>query len=124
MAITTEEFFADLGQRKHVPLLEGATGTIGFDLMRDTLSEHWLLAVSNGDVSVSRDMTDADCHVRADRELFDRILLGEEYLQSALLRGVVALEGNLEWVFLFERLLPGPQGPRQRRAVAEIGRHP
>jgi hypothetical protein len=92
--------------------------------MRDTLSEHWLLAVSNGDVSVSRDMTDADCYIRADRELFDRILVGEEYLLSALLRGAVALEGNLELVVLFERLLPGPQGPRQRRAVAEIGRHP
>jgi hypothetical protein len=124
MAITTEEFFADLGQRKHVPLLEGATGTIGFDLMQDTCSEHWLLAILNGDVSVSRDTTDADCYIRADRELFDRILVGEEYLLSALLRGAVALEGNLELVVLFERLLPGPQGPRQRRAVAEIGRHP
>jgi hypothetical protein len=124
MTITTEQFFADLGQRKHVPLLEGATGTIGFDLMRDVCSEHWLLAISDGDVSVSRGMSDADCHVRADRELFDRIVAGEEYLMAALLRGTMAIEGTVELLVLFERLLPGPQGSRQPLAVAEIGRHP
>jgi hypothetical protein len=117
----TDEFFADLGQRKHLPLLEGTTGAIGFDLMRDAYSEHWLLTVSNGDVSVSRDVTDADCTVRADRELFDRVVVGEEYLMPALLRGVVVFEGNLELVVLFERLLPGPQA-RQQRALVEVGR--
>jgi hypothetical protein len=124
MASPTEEFFDDLGQRKHEPLLEKVTGTIRFDLMWGACSEHWLLSILNGDVSISQDMTEADCYVRADRELFDRLTGGEEYLMAALLRGVVALEGSLELVVLFERLLPGPQGSRQPQAVDGIGRHP
>jgi hypothetical protein len=121
MANPTEEFFGDLSQRTDVPLLEGMTGTIRFDLMRGALSEHWLVAISHGIVSVSQDMTEADCYVRADRELFDRITSGEEYVLPALLRGVMALEGNLELVVVFERLLPGPQGSRQRQPVAGAG---
>ncbi|GII22863.1 SCP2 sterol-binding domain-containing protein [Planosporangium mesophilum] len=121
MTSPTEEFFDDLVQRTHIPLLKRANGTIRFDLMQGACSEHWLLSISDGDVSVSRDMTEADCYLRADRELFDRIAVGDDYVLSALLRGVLAADGDLELVVLIERLLPGPQGLGQRRATAGIG---
>jgi hypothetical protein len=124
MTSPADEFFNELGQREREPMLEKVTGTIRFDLVQGVYTEHWLLSISHGDISISRDMTEADCYLRADRQLFDRIACGEEYLMAALLRGVVAPEGNLDLPVLFERLLPGPQGSKQRLQVGAEGRQP
>jgi hypothetical protein len=121
MASPTEEFFDELSQRKRVPILEKVTGTIRFDLVQGVYTEHWLLSISHGDISVSREMTEADSYLRTDRDLFDRIASGEEYLMAALLRGALAVDGSLELLILFERLFPGPPGPGQRSTVAGAG---
>jgi hypothetical protein len=122
VASPAEEFFDKLGQRKHEPMLEKVTGTIRFDLVQGVYTEHWLVSISHGDISVSRDMAEADTYLRADRELFDRIACGEEYLMAALLRGAVAAEDNLDLLVLFERLFPGPPVSRRPSTVAGVGR--
>jgi SCP-2 sterol transfer family len=122
MVSPADEFFDAIGRRKHEPMLENVTGTIRFDLMQGVCTEHWLVSISRGDISVSRDMAGADSYLRADRDLFDRVARGEDYLLAALIRGAVVAEGNLELPVLFEKLFPGPAGATQPSTVAGAGR--
>jgi len=122
MTKTTEEFFDELGRRDHEPLLEKVTGTLRVDLVRGKRTEHWLLAVRRGDLAVSHRNTKADCVLRADGALFDRIASGEANAMAALLRGEMGVEGDVELLVLFQRLFPGPPASRDRRRAAGYAR--
>lgn len=102
------EFFDKLGRRAHEPLLEKAQGTLRVELANGKRTEHWLVTVDKGDVSVSRRNTRADCVLRTDRAQFGRIVHGEANAIAAVLRGAATIEGDLELLFLFQRLFPGP----------------
>ena len=104
-------FFEELGQRGHEPLLEKAQGTLRFDLTKGKNSEHWLVAVDKGDVSDSRRNTKADCGFTTDRALFGRIVRGESNAITAVLRGEATAEGDLELLFLLQRIFPTPAQP-------------
>lgn len=118
MTDATAEFFERLSRRGHDPLLEKATGTVRFDLARGTTTEHWVVAITKGDVGVSRRRSAADCVVHVDRDLFDRMAVGEENVMAALLRGQVVLEGNPELLIMVQRLFPGPAASRRTREAA------
>ena len=118
----TSEFFEELGRRGHEPMLEKLTATVCFDLARDGRIERWLLAVDKGDVAVSRRNARADCVIRADGALFDGLASGEVNAMAALLRGAIGVEGEPGVVVLFQRLFPGPEGSRDRRASAGYAR--
>jgi putative sterol carrier protein len=91
-------------------LLHEATGSVRFDLVRGEEIDHWLVAMSVGEVTVSRANVGADCVVRTDKALFDGIASGKVNAMAALLRGELSAEGDLELLLRLQRLFPGPPG--------------
>ncbi|HEY3008219.1 MAG TPA: SCP2 sterol-binding domain-containing protein [Micromonosporaceae bacterium] len=123
MPSATEGFFADLASRPDEPLLRAATGTIRIDLHRPGGTDRWFITIERGAVTVAKRGRAADCRVRIDAELFDRIASGETNALAALLRGQLAVEGDLELLMMFQRLLPGRQASRSgARQPAAAGR--
>jgi putative sterol carrier protein len=114
---SSAEFFDALAVRGHEPLLEKASGTIRFDVVRGRQTERWFLSIDKGDIAVSRRNQAADCIVRADRELFERVVRGEVNAFAALLRGELDVEGSPLLLVLTQRLLPGPPARKRRRAA-------
>jgi putative sterol carrier protein len=110
----TTEFFEALGARGHEPLLERATGTLGIELSNGKRRARWLVTVKKGDVAVSHMNRKADCVARMDQALFEQIVTGRENATAALLRGLVAVEGNPQLLVLFQRLFPGPPNGRKQ----------
>jgi hypothetical protein len=118
MSDRTAEFFDALDHRGKEPLLEGATGTIRFDLEHDHGFDHWLVAIADGNVRVSREDREADAIVRTTKALFDRFAEGEEHIFAAWVRNEVLLLGDVRLGRLFERLLPGPPDAHHPREFA------
>jgi putative sterol carrier protein len=114
MTDATTEFFEDLDARGHEPLLEKATGTLRIELSNGKTKARWFVTVKKGDVTVSHANAKADCVARMDQALFDQIVTGRENATAALLRGLVAVEGNSQLLVLFQRLFPGPPKGRKR----------
>ena len=122
MTNTTGAFFEALGQRGHEPLLEKISGSVRFEIVDGKRVERWLLTVDKGDVTVSRKNVRADCTLRTDKALFDRVASGEVNAMAATLRGDIALDGDSELLVPFQRLLPGPPRRRRRRRATSAGR--
>ena len=121
MTDATTEFFDDLGKRAHEPLLEDVTGTIRLDLDHGRETDHWLIAIHEGDVSVSHRNVKADAVVRTERALFDDLATGRANTMAAMLRGLVAAQGNLELLVRFQRLFPGPPQARDEAIAGGQG---
>jgi putative sterol carrier protein len=115
MSDATAEFFGSLTQRGHVPMLEKAKGTVRFELVDGKRTDRWLLVVDKGDLAVSRRNAGADCTLRTDKALFDRIVDGEVNAAAAVLRGAVTIDGDMELLVQLQKLFPGPP-PRRRRS--------
>jgi putative sterol carrier protein len=105
---TTVEFFENLGRRGHEPLLERVTATVRFDISDGERTEHRLIRIDHGDLHVSEVSDPADCAVGADRAVFDAVVSGRLSVMAALLRGVLAAEGDPELLVLSQRLICGP----------------
>jgi putative sterol carrier protein len=114
MADVTADFFQALASGGPHPELENTKGTLRFDL-RDTgkRTARWLVALENGRVTVSRGNARADCIVRADKAVFDRVASGEQNGMAAFLRGAIEVEGDESLLLPFQRLFPAP--PRSTR---------
>jgi putative sterol carrier protein len=111
MADRTAEFFDRLAGR-HEPLLGNAKGTVRIELESGGKTERWLLALDNGDVTVSHRNTAADCTLRTDKASFDKIATGKMNAMAAVLRGGVTVEGDQRLALLLQRAFPGPPGQR------------
>jgi hypothetical protein len=114
MSDPTSDFFADLAARGQVPMLRSTTGTLRFDLEDGGRMEHWYVTIKRGAVEVTHDEDDADCEVRASKELFDRLASGTANAMAAALRGLVLAVGDLSLVISFQRLFPGPPADSHR----------
>jgi len=115
-------FFEGLGSRGHEPLLEGAAGTIRFDVADGRRTDHWLVAIDRGDVSVSCENAEADAVMRTDRSTLDAIVTGRMAMLVAFLRGLAQVDGDPELVIVFRRVFPGPpQARRSHRRSVEAG---
>jgi alkyl sulfatase BDS1-like metallo-beta-lactamase superfamily hydrolase len=114
MADRTAEFFDRLGKRGVDPLLRKASGTVRFDLRNGTRTERWLVKLEKGEIAVSRRHAKADCVLSADRAVFERIATGKTNATAALLRQEVSVEGDVNLLVLFQRLLPGPASSQRR----------
>ena len=116
----TADFFGDLNQRGHQPLLGKVSGRARFDIVEEGQTRRWLVSIDNGDVSVSPhadEGTGAECIVRADKALFDRLCRGEGNAMAAVLRGAVGCAGDVELLLALQRVFPGPQ----RSPIGETG---
>ena len=118
MADPTSDFFDALKGRGQEPLLRKASGTLRFDVADGKRTERWLVVLQKGDIDVSRRNARADCVVSADRALFERIASGEANALTAMLREEVNVEGDINLLVLFQRLLPGPPRARKRRRTS------
>lgn len=118
MADATTEFFDGLQRRGHEPLLEKSTGQARFDLETERGTEHWLVRINHGDIAVSKKNARADCIVRTDAALFERIVTGRANAMAAVLRGAVSVDGDLSLIVVFQRLFPGP--PTSRRPAPAL----
>jgi putative sterol carrier protein len=112
------EFFEELGQREHEPLLGKVTGRVRFDLVDAGRPDRWLVSVDKGDTTVLHKGGPADCTVRADRALFERLCRGEENAIAAVLRGALVCSGDVELLFAIQRIFPGP--PPERRLERSV----
>ena len=119
MADATAVFFDELARRGHEPLLGDAVGSVRFELVRDSHIDTWRVSLDHGDVSVSRDEAGADCVVRGDRQLFDRIATGEVNAMVALLRGALTFEGDPELLVRLQRVFPPPLADRVAASRAD-----
>jgi putative sterol carrier protein len=108
------EFFAELGERGHEPLLENASGSARFDVTGGKRIERWLLTIEKGDLAVSRKNAAADCVVRVDRTAFERAVKGKFNLMAAALRGELTIGGDPRLLVLLQRLFPRPSRLRRR----------
>jgi hypothetical protein len=114
-ADATAQFFANLEQHPHQPLLLRANGSLRFEVSQGKTLQKWRVEVHHGDVSVSHRAGSDDCVVRGSKEMFDRLVTGRENALAATLRGALDVEGNPELLQLFQRILPGPPQAKERR---------
>lgn len=114
MTNPTTEFLAELGRRGYLSIYENTQGRLRLDLTHDGDTDTWLVEVDNGRLRVSRTEADADCVIHADRAFFDRVVNGEANALSALLRGMIEIEGDLHLALMLGRVLPGPPHSRWR----------
>ena len=105
-------FFTDLASKGHEPLLHRASGTLRLDLPLESGVERWYVTMTKGDVAVSHRNARADATLRMDRKLFEGMVKGSVNLTAALLQGVIQIEGDLNLITAFDRLLPGPRRSR------------
>ena len=112
----TADFFAELGQRKHEPLLVKATGTVRLDVLDGKKTERWFVAIDKGDLTVSRKPSTADTTLRAQKALFDGVASGQVNAVAAVLRGEIAVDGDWRLLVLFQRLFPGPSAAAPSKA--------
>ncbi len=101
-----DEFFADI-ERSGPRVPEKYTGTLRFDLAVDHVAEHWVLVFDSGAVGVARDSRDADAVVRVPRDVFARILTGEQGVYAAVWRNLLSVEGDIALLATLRELLPG-----------------
>jgi predicted lipid carrier protein YhbT len=112
------QFFADLAAPGHLATFEGHSATLRFDVHESGQVQHWYVAVSNGDVTVTRQNKAADAVIHVERPPFEAIVTGRMNAQAALLRGVLTCEGSMAALLMFQRCLPGP--PDSTGRVAPI----
>jgi putative sterol carrier protein len=113
MTDPTSDFFEELRQRGHEPLLATASGTMRFEIASGKKVDRWLVVVDKGDLTVSHRGGTADSTLRGDKAAFDALARGELSAVAAVLRGVLTVEGNWRLLVVFRRILPGPRARKR-----------
>jgi hypothetical protein len=108
VATGARSFFNALQDRGYEPILQGESGSLRFDLSRESELERWYVAVAHGNITVSHARSRADTVVKVNGELLDQIAEGTANCLTAQLRGVLEVEGDLHLLMVFQRLFPGP----------------
>jgi len=131
-------FFDGLAAPGHVATFERESATLRFDVdepdaERDehgrsrrtqkrsatpglVHEDHWYLTINNGDVTVTRQVEQADTVVHMSRPDLEAMVTGRLNAQAALLRGLMTCEGSMGALMIFQRCLPGPPGSTGRVA--------
>ena len=81
-------------------------------------TDRWYVTIDNGDIGVTRQPSHADCVIRADKALFDKMAGGKVNAVAAVLRGDLEVEGDWRLLVRMQRLFPGPRSSRRKRAAA------
>lgn len=123
MAAREAEFFHQIGRLEHTPWLAKIDGSIRFDVREHQDIRHWLVTMREGFVAVTQEYRPADTVVATDSDTLDRMLTGRLRLLPAWLRNEVAVEGQMKFVLVIERLVPrSPRRDQPLRGVAARGR--
>ena len=117
MSDATARFFEELARRGHEPALSRVTGRVRFEIVDGTHVQHWLVAIEGGDITVSRKKGKADCTIRGDVDLFDRLARGEDNAMAATLRGALTCAGEVDLLLAVQKLFPGPSSERAKRSA-------
>jgi putative sterol carrier protein len=104
----TERVLGEFARRGREPSLAGRSGTVRIELAHGGKTRTWRVTLAKGEVAVARGAGKADTVIRADSGVFDRIAEGRVNTITALLRGLVTVEGDAGLALALERLLPGP----------------
>ncbi len=104
----TTRFFDGLAQRGHEPLLRKVSGCTRFDVVDGGRALRWRVRVAKGDVTVESGGGDADCVIRAERKIFERVVTGRANAVAAVLRGDIAVDGDWRLLVAMQRLFTGP----------------
>lgn len=116
MADVTQDFFRGLaGRGRDRRLTAIHEGSVRFDISRNGQTDHWLVCIAKGGITVSEQATGGDAVVRADRAVFDRIASGEAYFLTTVLRGEATVEGSPRLFATVRRLFPPPPTSQQTR---------
>jgi putative sterol carrier protein len=111
------DVFAELGARGNDPALRQARGTVRLEVLDGNAVQQWLFAIDHGDVRVQQGGGEADAVVRLDAASFEAMMEGRTNPMAAMLRGLMRVEGDLELLMLFQRLL-GASSETGRRGLA------
>jgi putative sterol carrier protein len=103
---STARFFDQLAARGEEPLLRKASGRTRFDVVDGKRTLHWLVGVDRGKIAVSRQNASADCVIRTQKEVFDKVASGALNPVAAVLRGDIAVEGDWRLLVRMQRLFP------------------
>jgi putative sterol carrier protein len=107
-------FFDRLAAIGHEPLLRKTSGSTRFEIVDGRRVRRWRVRVDKGDVAVEPGGGDADCAIRADRKVFERVVTGRTNAVAAVLRGDIVVDGDWRLLVSMQRLFAGP--PRQGKA--------
>ena len=108
MSDATEQFFRELGERGFEPLVAKFTGSVRFEVVNGTETDHWVVEIDKGQLRVSRNGGDRACSIRGDKALFDRLATGQENAMAATLRGALVCTGDVDLLLAIQRVFPGP----------------
>jgi putative sterol carrier protein len=114
----TARFFEMLAVRDHEELLRKANGCTRFDIVAGRKTDRWFVTIDNGDIVVTRQPLHADCVLRADRAVFDKVAGGKLNAVAAVLRGDLEVEGDWRLLVRMQRLFPSPRSSRRKRVAA------
>ena len=112
----TARFFERLAARGEEPLLQKASGRTRIDVVDGKRTVHWLVSVDRGKIAVSRKNGPADCVIRAEKAVLDKVASGGMNAVAAVLRGDLAVEGDWRLLVRMQRLFPS--SPRSLRSAA------
>jgi putative sterol carrier protein len=109
MIDATEEFFAGLADVDRT-VFRNATGTVRFELVDNDTIEYWLVVLDKGTVRAFRapEAIESETVVRANKALLDEIMRGVANTTTAMLRGALSVEGDLELLWLLQRVIGRP----------------
>ncbi len=88
-----------------------------FEIVDGRTTRSWRVAVDRGDIVVTSGRRDADCVIRVNKALFDKLASGRLNAVAAVLRGEVEVEGDWRLLVLMQRLFPGPRASRRKSAA-------
>ena len=106
----TARFFDQLAKRGEEPLLQKASGRTRFDVVDGKRIFHWLVTVDRGKIAVSKQNASADCSIRTQKAVFDKVAVGGMNAVAAVLRGDMAVEGDWRLLVRMARLFPASPG--------------
>lgn len=116
-------FFSDLATTGHVSLLEGMTGTLLVELSDgEAQAQHWFVRINRGNVAVSDETSTPDCVLATDAATFEAIVAGQMNAFSAMLRGLLEVDGEIHLLVALQAFFRPSSGAADQPAAGYAGR--
>ena len=107
MSETVQDFFTALATRRYEPLLHSVSGTVQWNIEGEG---HWNVVIAKGAITVNRDTGVPDSVLSCNKDTFLALAKGVQNPLTALLRGNLALQGNIGLAQVFQRVFQSQPG--------------